>query len=204
MKRKALIVAVLFMLLLGACTPQVAPTASSVDIQHTAEAAAFTMVAQTQEVMPTNTVEPPTEPPSSTPAPTETLLPSATVDPLLPTATFTPFPTTIAQQPTDSSQNNCNKPLTAWKVPTANFSIVNETKPEGKITLSLYAVTEFGECGYLNDLSQGPVGVYSAGAFVDGKQSFKVFGGFSISEGNWKIIVRNDAITAAGGCYPHC
>jgi hypothetical protein len=204
MKRKALIVAVLFMLLFGACAPQAAPTASAVDIQHTAEAAAFTMVAQTQELMPTDTAEPPTETPSSTPAPTETLLPSVTIDPLLPTATFTAFPTTVAQQPTDSSQNNCNKPLTAWKAPTANFSIVNETKPEGKIVLSLYAVTEFGECGYLNDLSQGPVGVYSAGAFVDGKQSFKVFGGFRITEGSWKIIVRNDAITAAGGCYPHC
>ena len=99
---------------------------------------------------------------------------------------------------------NCNKPLTAWKGPTATFSILNETKPEGKLVLSLYAVTEFGECGYLNDISKGPAGMYSAGAFVDGKQSFKVFGGFRITEGNWKIIVRNDAITAVARCYPHC
>jgi hypothetical protein len=39
---------------------------------------------------------------------------------------------------------------------------------------------------------------------VDGEKDFKVFGGFVIQEGNWKIVVRNDKITAQGGCYPTC
>jgi hypothetical protein len=104
----------------------------------------------------------------------------------------------------ESTDANCNKALTSWKGPTANFSIVNETKPQGKIILSLYVVTPLGECGYLADLSKGPEGQYSAGAFVDGKKSFKVFGGFRITEGNWKITVRNDKIIANGSCYPNC
>ncbi len=201
MRRNAIVVAVVFMLLVGACAPQAAPTASAVDIQHTAEASAFTMVAQTEQAMPSNTPVPPTKAPTFTPVPTQTLLPSPTIDPLLPTATNTAL---VAQQPTIDSSVNCNKPLTSWKGPTATFSIINETRPEGRIVLSLYAVTEFGECGYLNDVSRGPAGMYSAGAFVDGRQSFKVFGGFRITEGNWKIIVRNDAITAVAKCYPHC
>jgi len=201
MERNALVVAVVFMLLVGACAPQAAPTANAVDIQHTAEAAAFTVVAQTEEAMPTKTAVPSTEAPSSTPSPTKTLG-TATVDPLLPTVTNALVST--VQPTTDTSLDNCNKPLTSWKAPTANFSLINETKPEGKIVLSLYVVTEFGECGYLNDVSTGPAGMYSAGAFVDGKKSFKVFGGFRITEGNWKVIVRNDAITAVARCYPHC
>lgn len=202
MKRNAFIAAVLFVLLVGACAPQAAPTVNPVDVQHTAEASAFTMVAQTEQALPTNT---PTEIPSSTPAPTETLLPSPTIDPLIATATNTIAPTSIPQQPaTDASLENCNKPLTAWEGPTADLALVNETKPEGKITLSLYVQTELGECGYLANLSSGPEGMYSAGAFVDGKQSFKVFGYFRITEGSWKIIVRNDKITATGKCYPHC
>ena len=201
MKRNAIVVAVVFMLLVGACAPQAAPTPSAVDIQHTAEASAFTMVAQTEQALPTNTAVPPSPTVTFTPVATKTLLPSPTIDPLLPTATNTAL---VALQPTTDTSVNCNKPLTAWKAPTATFSIINETKPEGKIVLSLYAVTEFGECGYLNDVSKGPAGMYSAGAFVDGKQSFKVFGGFRITEGNWKIIVRNDAITAVARCYPHC
>lgn len=205
MKQKALMLGALFIFLIGACAPQAAPTASSVDIQHTAEAAAFTMVAQTVEAVPTHTAVPPTETASPTPLPTLTLVPSPTVDPLLATATNMPgLPTSVSQSADSSTQDNCNKALTAWAGPTVNFSIVNETKPQGKITLSLYVVTELGECGYLADLSKGPVGQYSAGAFVDGKQSFKVFGGFRITTGNWKIAVRNDKIVAQGSCYPKC
>lgn len=199
MKRNALIIAVLFMLLVGACAPQAAPTVNPVDVQHTAEAAAFTMVAQTEQALPTST---PTEMPSTTPAATETLIPSPTVDPLLATMTFTTTPTQSITG--GNSLDLCNKPLTEWSGPSADLAMINETKPEGKVVLSLYVVAERGECGYLADLSKGPEGMYSAGAFVDGKQSFKVFGYFRITEGSWKIIIRNDKITATGKCYPHC
>jgi len=56
-----------------------------------------------------------------------------------------------------------------------------------------------GECGWLNIVSDdfsGPVGSYSAGAFVDGTRDFKVFGTFEIQKGPWRVIVKNDRIVA--------
>ena len=208
MKKKAITMVAILILLLTACAPQATPTMNAVDVQHTAEAAAFTMVAQTQGAIPTNTLVPPTELPTETPLPTLTSIasPTAISDSLtIATATSIDIPT-LAPLPTATTEStgNCNKPLTSWKVPTATFNTVNETKPQGKITLSLYVVTEFGECGYLTDLSRGPAGSYSAGAFVDGKKSFKVFGGFLITEGPWDIVVKNDKIVAVAACHPHC
>lgn len=205
MKQNALTVGVVLIFLISACAPQATPTANPVDVQHTAEAAAFTMVAQTLEAVPTNTSVPPTETASPTPLPTLTALPLSTGDPLFTTATSPP--TSVSQSsvpPASSTDANCNKTLTEWQGQSASFSIVNETRPQGRIVLSLYVVTDLGECGYLADISQGPVGQYSAGAFVDGRQNFKVFGGFRITEGSWKITVRNDKIIALGSCYPGC
>lgn len=202
MKRNALTLGLLSIFLISACAPQAAPTMDPMDVQHTAEAAAFTMVAQTQESVPTNTAIPPTETASPTPPPTLTSIPFATGDPALATATL--LPTSAQQQSSGSTEDDCNKPLTAWDGPSANFSIFNETRPQGTIVLSLHVTTPRGECGYLTDLSSGPVGSYSAGAFVDGEKDFKVFGGFVIQEGNWKIVVRNDKIMAQGSCYPKC
>jgi len=209
MKRNVLIIGVVLILLVSACAPQAAPTANPVDIQHTAEAGAFTMVAQTQQAIPTNTPIPPTETPPPTPPPTETPPPLPTLDAQ---GTFPAnIPTFTLQSPNTSSNNNsqdvCNQPLTAWQGPTANFSIANQTKPAGTIVLSMYVVTTLGQCGYLiitGDSFSGPIGQYSAGAFITGKQNFKAFGGFNISEGNWKIVVKNDSITALGRCFPNC
>jgi hypothetical protein len=215
MKRNLSIVGAVLILLVSACAPQATPTMNPQDIQHTAEAGAFTVVAQTQEAQPTNTPLPLTATVSLTPVATLTALPTLTVDPSLPTAIGLPtiavtsapafIPTTV--QVVDSSgstADDCNKPLTSWKGPTATFTIKNETKPQGEIVLSLYVVTPQGECGYLTDVSRGPVGTYSAGAFVNGKKNFKVFGGFQVQEGSWKIAVRNDKIVAMGSCYPNC
>src|SRR5688500_456508 len=89
MKRNALILGVVFSLLATACGAQATPTANPVDIQHTAEAAAFTMVAQTQESLPSVTPLPPTNTPIPTIVATNTPLPTLTPDSLgtaLPTA----------------------------------------------------------------------------------------------------------------------
>ena len=213
MKRNALILGVVFSLLATACGAQATPTANPVDIQHTAEAAAFTMVAQTLESMPSATPLPPTETPVPTIVATNTPLPTLTPDGLgtVPTAAgITPaanIPTFTPQASSGSGQDPCNQPLTAWEGPTATFTIVNETKPQGTIVLSMYVVTELGQCGYLaiyGDSFSGPIGQYSAGAFVTGKQNLKVFGGFRITEGSWKITIRNESIVALGGCYPSC
>src|SRR5512133_1862492 len=63
---------IVLVLTISACGAQPVPTVSAADVQHTAEAAAFTMVAQTQVALPTDTVMPPTEIPTQTPLPTDT------------------------------------------------------------------------------------------------------------------------------------
>ncbi|NJC95774.1 MAG: hypothetical protein C3F07_20210 [Anaerolineales bacterium] len=206
MKRGIWITILILSLLLSACGAQAAPTADPADVQNTAVAAAFTVVAQTQAAVPTNTPIPPTATASSTPPPTNTPLPLPTQDSL--SAVPTTIPTFTAQAPSNSSGGDpCNQPLVSWEGPTANLSITNETKPQGDIVLSLYVVTDLGECGYLyvyGNSFTGPVGQYSAGAFVSGKQNIKVFGSFRITQGSWRIVVRNDKIIALGGCYPNC
>lgn len=214
MNRNILLMWVVFILLASACAPQGTPTANPVDIGNTAQAAALTMVAETQAAVPTATPFPPTNtagptlPPSSTPLP----LPTSETPGLIPTGAPTFTQQVPQSQPTSSSggetgQNNCNQPLTSWQGPTANFSIANQTKPEGTIVLSMYVVTDLNQCGYLivtGDSFSGPIGNYSAGAFITGKQNFKAFGSFRITEGNWAIVVKNDSIEARGGCYPNC
>ncbi|MGZ9164095.1 MAG: hypothetical protein ACXW4U_02855 [Anaerolineales bacterium] len=223
MKRNVSIIGVLFILLANACAPQATPTANPADIQNTAQAAAFTMVAETQQAIPTATRIPPTEMPTQTALPSLTPIPLPTqaggtqtgpTQPGLPTqaAVLPALPTFTPQssQPNTGSGNNqdiCNQPLTSWQGPTANFSIQNQTKPQGTIVLSMYVVTELNQCGYLiisGDSFSGPVGQYSAGAFITGKQNFKAFGSFRITEGKWSIVVRNDSILAKGGCAPNC
>jgi hypothetical protein len=212
MKQNALIIGVVLSLLISACGAQATPTANPIDIQHTAEAAAFTMVAQTQQAIPTATPLPPTETATLTPLPTLTPLASPTLDALNSTPvglTITPQANipTFTPQASGSGQDPCNQPLTAWEGPSASLNVVNETRPQGTIILSLYVVTELGQCGYLyvtGDSITGPIGQYSAGAFVTGRQNFKVFGGFRITQGSWDIVVRNDNIVALGGCYPSC
>jgi hypothetical protein len=204
MKRNAWILGVLLSLAASACAPQATPTVNPLDIQHTAEAAAFTVVAQTEEAVPTPTLAPATETPSPTPMSTLTSITSPTSN------VSTPQTPTAVSISGGSTPDNCNKALTAWEGPTAKLNLANATKPQGVVTLSLYVVTELGECGYISQQFEasgslsGPVGQYSAGAFVDGKKDFRVFGGFRITQGSWTIVVKNESIVAQGGCYPNC
>lgn len=214
MKRNILLIGVVFILLASACAPRGTPTANSADIQHTAEAAAFTMVAETQAAVPTATPIPPTDTPSPTLPPTSTPLPLPTSETpgSVPTglATFTqqvPQAAATSSSSGGGTQDVCNQPLTSWQGPTANFSIANQTNPEGTIVLSMYVVTDLGQCGYLiitGDSFSGPIGQYSAGAFITGRQNLKAFGSFRITEGNWAIVVKNDSIEARAGCFPNC
>lgn len=220
MKRNVLILGAVFMLLASACAPQGTPTMNPADVQQTAQAAAFTMVAETQQAIPSATPLPPTATPTSAPTSTPPPLPTlntqgtqetplaGTVLPAAPTGlpTFTSQPAQ-ASSGSSSNQDICNQALTSWQGPTANFSIQNQTRPQGTIVLSMYVVTEFNQCGYLvinGDSFSGPIGQYSAAAFITGKQNFKAFGSFRITQGNWSIVVRNDSILAKGGCSPNC
>lgn len=191
---------VVLALFLNACTVSPStPTSNPVNVQDTAIAAAFTIVAETHAAMPTNTIPPPTGTGTPTISPTDTPAPSPTVD------LTAVSPTTVAAS--GATADPCNQPIKSWSGPSANFSIDPEYSPQGKddkVVLSLWVMTPMGECGFLSDISYGPVGQYSAAAYVDGKKDFKVFGGFRITEGSWKIVIRNDSIIALGSCYPNC
>ena len=193
-------------LLLSACGSS-APTEAALspeDTQSTAVAAAFTIVAETQAAMPTETALPPTNTqiPTSLPADTPTP-PSSTLSTVDVSPTVAPTFTSVATATTDP----CNQPLTSWQGPSANFSITYEYSPQRKddtVVVSMWVMTDHGECGFLYDLSTGPVGQYSVLAYVNGKKNFKTFGSFRITEAHWHIVIRNDTIVALGSCYPNC
>ena len=170
----------IFSLLVNACAAQPAePTVSAEEIQQTAVAAAFTIVAETQAAIPTNTPVPPTETPTATPLPTDTPIPSPTLDPLV-------IPTFTTAPQTSGNTDPCNAPLPGSidGKPT-KIRLKNETK--GSLVISLYLnKTPFGECGYrgynlekkgtttITDLVQG---CYNVSVFVtQPNKSTKAFG----------------------------
>ncbi|MBI4761602.1 MAG: hypothetical protein ACOYYF_00760 [Chloroflexota bacterium] len=185
-------------LFLNACGTTPAPSENPQDMQETAMAGAFTAVAQTLAALPTLT-----PPPTFTPLPpTETPLPPSPT--LEPTIAVTPTAQAVAFTPT---ADPCNKPLTSWQGPSASLNIVYDYTPrkkDDKVIVSIWVMTDLGECGYLYNLSTGPVGQYSVIAYVSGAKNFNVSGGFRITTGAWKIVIRNDRIVALGVCYPNC
>ena len=202
---------ILLALLVSSCGASAAtPTAITFeDVQSTSMAAAFTALAETHAAVPTNTLVPPTETPTQSPAPSNTPEASPTLDGSF-TPTLTALPTdlsTFTPQATVQGNDPCNKPLTSWKGPSTKIMIRYEYKPQSKsdkVVLSLWVMSDLQECGFLPSLAAGPVGQYSAVAYVDGQKDFKVYGGFRLTQGGWEIIIRNDTIIAKGGCYPNC
>lgn len=207
MKHKFLALGVALSVALSACggtAPAAAPTLDSANVAATAQAAAFTMIAETQASIPTETTLPPTATFTATPLPTETATLEPTIDPLLPTATFT-----LAPQAAGPTKDPCNKILSSWSVPTTKIQVTNETNAKASdIILSLYVTTSQGECGFIPATTggsfSGPAGYYSAYAYVNGPKQFRTSGGFALNGGSWKIIIRKDTIVAKGGCYPNC
>jgi hypothetical protein len=144
--KKRLITILASILLISACGPAPEPTMSAAEVQGTAVAAAWTMVAETQAAIPTATPAPPTETPSPPPPPTNT---SAALE--IPTQSLVIPTQPVAAQPTPttgSSANECDKPLASSPAgPTSPIKIVNETKAPVNVSLWLDK-TVFGECGY--------------------------------------------------------
>ena len=132
----------LLAVILTACGGQPAePTLSAEQVQGTAISAAFTMVAQTQAAVPTNTPLPPTETPSPTPLPTFTPLPSPTPDfALLPTAT----------QAASSGGGTCDSILNLGEAgPQSNVRFENDSGGTVGLSIYMYAPNLFGQCGSL-------------------------------------------------------
>jgi hypothetical protein len=199
-------------LVLTACGPEPEPTMSPADVQATAMAAAMTMVAETQAAVPTATTMP-TQEPSATPLPTNTVPPlileSAT--PGQATQAIGVLPTNTSAPASTGSGDPCNQPLTTWDGESAQLSLRNNTKPKGTVTASLYFTTSFGDCGYISAQFDNtttltvPVGTFSAGAFVDGPKDFKIFGGGTITRpANYSLWFENESIILKAGCAPNC
>jgi hypothetical protein len=143
----------------GARGAQATPTLNAVDIQSSAAAVAFTIVAETQAAIPTATLPPPTETPTNTPAPTVTFLP-------LPSSAVTLTPVPNANS---GGGDPCiNKVLPAvLQGETVKIRINNSTKAALAISIYLSQTVPQIVCGYrtytiepgqsliLNDLVEG-------------------------------------------------
>ena len=206
MKRLSILAVVAFTLIISACGAPAAPTVNPVDIQHTAEAAAFTMVAETQAAVPTATPLPPTETPTETPAATNTSLPLPTLDlTLAPTTAPTTAPASNSSGGTDPCATRILSPERGKETV---IRVVNQTRVTVTVSMYLNETAAHGECGYrgftlsknndivYNDLVQG---CYNLWAWSDDpKGKFRSSGGgcinnpdkwtFEISESNIKFV----------------
>jgi hypothetical protein len=133
-----------FALIISACSarivPQATPAVDPVDLQVTAVAAAYTIVAETQAAIPTST---------SLPSPTATLTntPNATTTlPPLPTlgATFTPSP--VGSGPVDPCINTVLPDSLTGN--TIKIRIDNPTKATINLSVNLHPGNPQGVCGY--------------------------------------------------------
>ncbi len=169
-------------LLLVACGSEGTPTTSAVDVQNTAIAAAWTMVAATQQAMPTNTPIPPTNTASPMPPPTFTPFPTQNI--------FVPTATTAAS----GDSNNCNRPLNMGEAgPTKAVRVENEINASSiTLSLNIYEPNAFGQCGSLSYVLKGyekrilylPKGKWWAYAWIEYKN-----GDTSTSSGSFELAV---------------
>ena len=197
MKRILFPLALVMVLAISACSSAPAePTQSPEDVQATAVSAAFTIVAETQAAIPTNTPLPPTDTPPPTPIPSDTPLPPPTLDPAL-VPTFTPLPPTASGDP-------CNQPLGS-SVPGSPTKIRLANQTKGNLVISLYLnLTPFGVCGY-RGYNLGPresvtitdlvTGCYNVSVFVtEPNRSSKSFGYGCINNSDlWEFQINADS-----------
>jgi hypothetical protein len=199
-----LTVIVMAALLLSACGAEPPPpTMSAVDVQNTAVAAAFTMVAETQAAIPTATPLPPTEAPTQTPLPTDTPVP-------LPTLNVT-LTSTTAPTSSNAGGDPCATRILAPKQGRATvIRVVNTTNVTVRVSLYLNETAAHGECGYrgfdlaknndivFDDLVQGCYNLWAWS--LDNKKSFQVGSGSSCinNPDKWTFEVRENTIKFAG------
>jgi len=133
--------ATILVLLSSACGTKATPTVDPALMQASAIAAANTMLAMTQEAMPTETPVPPTEAPTETPQPTPTVAPIATV-PILPS------PTTAPPAAAGNPAGECSGPIKPSKgSPLSSITINNKTNVLLGVSLYLSKNT-WGDCGF--------------------------------------------------------
>jgi hypothetical protein len=192
-KRILLMIAILAVFLASCTGTKAPPTMSPADVQNTAVAAAYTMVAATQLAAPTI---PPPLPPTEIPSPTP--LPTFTPPPLqiTPQSSIPTLPPLIPPTPTRAASSlgsdPCNQILDVVAAgPAFPMRVLNQTG--GTIILSLYLYTNLhGQCGYLPGIPQiaagdtytatVPTGNWSYFALVDlgNNRSAKSYGNFVV------------------------
>ena len=174
--RKKIMIAVfaVTIIILAACGSTPEPSLSSIDVQNTAMAGAWTIVAQTQAAMPptaTQFIAPSPIPPSPMPQPTFTpwlMMPTPDV--------LFPSPTMVN---TSSTKDPCSNavlgpPATKGQVIKA---LIFKNLTKYTMTISIYlALTVHGECGYRSfqipprnsaTFTDLPLGCYSVWAWTD-------------------------------------
>ena len=191
----------ILVMIVSACGAEPLPTVSAADVQLTAVAAAFTIVAETQAAIPTATPLPPTSTPTQTPAVTDTPV-------SLPTIAGSP---TVASAPTTASGGDpCATRVLSYSPRGREtiIRIVNETRAPVTVSIYLNETAGAGECGYrsyslgrqsdvvITDLVQG---CYNLWAWGEGNGAHVNAGGygcinnsdkwtFEIGEGSIKFV----------------
>lgn len=183
-------------LLLGACAPPVPPTPDAAQVQASAVAAAYTIVAQTQAAIP------PTATVTDTPEPTFT--------PTLPPTIALP---TVAATTASSGGDNCVHPLQMSAAgPKHPTLIKNETDAVINLSLNLYKPNLFGECGAISLAGMGkndsesiglPSGYWYAYAWAGSGKNFTVSGSFYVQPSYYQTLqlcIRANVIKYAQTC----
>ena len=202
MRRTLAASGMLLVLLATACSPA-APTADPAQIQASAVAAASTMVAMTQEAIPTATEVPPTEVPSPTPLPPPTVAE-------LPTLAFE-APTAA---PTQSSADDCLHPLDVGAAGPGHPTLIkNQLGGSINLSLNLNPKNAFGECGAISfanmaknssEMAQLPSGYWFAYAWGTTKgKDVKSSGSFYVQPAQFdkiELCVRESIIVYKPQC----
>ena len=172
MNKRVILLGLAITLLVSACGAgqPAAPTIDPNSIINTAQAAAFTMIAETQAAIPTATF---TEIPTQTPLPTDTPVPSPTLEPAAltpPTATFS----------VNSGGDPCYHPIAPNEGgPRSVLRIKNKTNGLITVFVYLYQKNAFGECGYIGfDVSKNssstittmPQGYFAVTAYTNNRK----------------------------------
>jgi len=148
MKHFSVLTVVVIALLVSACGAPATPTINAVDVQNTAVAAAFTMVAQTQAAIPTNTPLPPTETPTQTPLPTDTPLPLPTSSTIIAPSLAVPTTAPVSGSSNSGVDPCATRVLSKPEGKSTTIRIVNTTKLGVTVSLYLNETASKGACGY--------------------------------------------------------
>ncbi len=184
---KQLTILLTITLLVSACGAEPVPTTNPADVQLTAVAAAFTIVAETQGALPTDTPLSPTETASPTSAPTNT----AVSLPTLEGPTLAATATVAASGGGAATPYYCDTRVLSWapKGRSTIIRIVNPNKVPVTVSLYLNETQDHNECGYrsyniskqndvvISDLVQGCYNLWAWS--TDPQTSFQVASGTS-------------------------